>query len=362
MDPSITMDASTIFNQLINNIENSKLNYVISKTPFSANISIKRSYIKYFNPPLQTAPIVKQDMVDLGNIKLAEKEKGVTAQLEDKEKLEEKLFQEKMKVKSLKDEIGQYREEVLNIKKERKASNSKIKKLETDLDDLNQQSTKKCQIIKDLENEQIEKNEVLKAKDRECKNLKNEKIELKKRLEESLLELATMKEEKLPENNNTVKYRCPLCDVKFESAVELSAHVRGNHYKDQVSQTIKTPSVEISRQTEEKDQTCEYPCFYCGQIIRSSKESLQSHQMKCRNPDLVFNDSIHRETYFQPQPILPAYPYHPPFLLPLEVSCYTCSEKFKNKSELRTHCNASHPELVLFWCDICLTNFGSEVH
>ena len=36
-----TMDAAQRFNELLNQIENSKLNYVISKTPFSANISVK---------------------------------------------------------------------------------------------------------------------------------------------------------------------------------------------------------------------------------------------------------------------------------------------------------------------------------
>ena len=60
MNLSITMDASTIFKQLINMIENSKLNYVINKTPFSANISIKRSFIKYFDASLQTAAAEKK--------------------------------------------------------------------------------------------------------------------------------------------------------------------------------------------------------------------------------------------------------------------------------------------------------------
>ena len=44
------MDASRIFNDLLNQIEKSKLNYVINKTPFTANISIKKSFIKWFDP------------------------------------------------------------------------------------------------------------------------------------------------------------------------------------------------------------------------------------------------------------------------------------------------------------------------
>ena len=41
------MDAALRFNELLNQIENSKLNYLISRTPFSANISVKRSLIKF---------------------------------------------------------------------------------------------------------------------------------------------------------------------------------------------------------------------------------------------------------------------------------------------------------------------------
>ena len=51
------MDASRIFNGLINKIETSRLNYVINyKTPFSATISIKSSFVKYFSEqsPMET--------------------------------------------------------------------------------------------------------------------------------------------------------------------------------------------------------------------------------------------------------------------------------------------------------------------
>ena len=41
------MDAALRFEELLNKIESSKLNYVISRTPFSANISVKRSLIKF---------------------------------------------------------------------------------------------------------------------------------------------------------------------------------------------------------------------------------------------------------------------------------------------------------------------------
>ena len=41
------MEASTVFKEILNKVETSQLNYLISKTPFSANIAIKSSFIKY---------------------------------------------------------------------------------------------------------------------------------------------------------------------------------------------------------------------------------------------------------------------------------------------------------------------------
>ena len=42
------MDATSIFSDLLKKIEDSNLNYVMNKTPFSASISIKCSFIKRF--------------------------------------------------------------------------------------------------------------------------------------------------------------------------------------------------------------------------------------------------------------------------------------------------------------------------
>ena len=50
------MDVTQVFNELINKVEKSNLNYIIhNKTPFSAQISIKRSFVNFFDAP---APVV----------------------------------------------------------------------------------------------------------------------------------------------------------------------------------------------------------------------------------------------------------------------------------------------------------------
>ena len=43
-----TMEATATFNSVIDVVENSNLNYFINKTPFSATIYIKSSFIKRF--------------------------------------------------------------------------------------------------------------------------------------------------------------------------------------------------------------------------------------------------------------------------------------------------------------------------
>jgi hypothetical protein len=44
----LTMEANSIFQDVIKFIEKSELNYVMKKTPYSANISLKSSFIKRF--------------------------------------------------------------------------------------------------------------------------------------------------------------------------------------------------------------------------------------------------------------------------------------------------------------------------
>ena len=54
------MDSSTIFRNLLRTIEDSQLNYTMSRTPFSATISLKCSFLKRFKEGSQIS--------DLGNV------------------------------------------------------------------------------------------------------------------------------------------------------------------------------------------------------------------------------------------------------------------------------------------------------
>ena len=127
------MEASRTFNELITKIETSQLNFKIIKTPFSANIYLKSTFIKYFE---QNAAPVSNNADNVTNnykteaIKLDENEKDAS---EDKVKLEQILKQERSNVKSLETELGELRNETLKIKKEKNILNSRLKACKTEL-------------------------------------------------------------------------------------------------------------------------------------------------------------------------------------------------------------------------------------
>ena len=77
------MDARRVYNDVINFVEKSCLNYSILRTPFSAKISIKSSFIKTFNA------------VPDRNLNVAvhrEEETNSKKLLEEHAELEEKLY------------------------------------------------------------------------------------------------------------------------------------------------------------------------------------------------------------------------------------------------------------------------------
>ena len=353
LDYFVTMDASRIFNEIIKQIENCQLNYVINKTPFSANISIKKSLIKWIDTPSKTETIVKAEQGDLPCVEKSELTEKLEMVLQEKERLEQLLNQETLKVKSCECDKEQLRVELLNVKKEKHASNTKLRTQNSEISNLKDEAVEMQQTIKDLENEVNEKKKALDVKYEMVGNLKKEKKESESKLTETLLQLSSIQDEKLLEKRKTLKKKCTCCDVKFASTVELNQHVRENQFKDQISQTV-TQKVEILSEL----KNYRYPCFYCGFNIKS-KENLQKHKVECSEPGLEFLDIVYRQTPFQHlQTSTSSYP--PPFPWPVDFPCYTCDEKFENKIALRRHYDSSHTDIILFWCNVCFTNFGSE--
>ena len=133
------MDASQTFSHLLKLIETSNLNYKLSKTTFSATISLKSSFVRRFHEDFsRPSPdthfrLAKEDLgkenLDLKKVEEENFElKAKIKEFEDSaEKLEQKTAQlqiafENSKVKSedLKRQISDFREEVLKIKGEKR--------------------------------------------------------------------------------------------------------------------------------------------------------------------------------------------------------------------------------------------------
>ena len=257
------MEASKVFNHLINEVEKSKLNYKIPRTPFAADISIKSSFIKYFEIPCPHSDSANDEpnVIDnLDTMKLLNDSKMVH---EENARLEDHLKQQNSKVKSMEAETGAFREEILEIKKEKRTLMMKLKEYESKQDLMKQEEIKKEKIIDDLKNKLKMSIEEIKSKDTECSNLKSDKIAITKQLDKCELQLESLESEKLIEISSTSKeVKCSHCDNNYESLVELSPHVRVEHFKHQVSQT-RGMNVDNKSTQYEKDHNFEiYPCCH----------------------------------------------------------------------------------------------------
>ena len=225
------MEASTVFKEVLNKVETSQLNYVISKTPFSANIVIKSSFIKYHD-----AQSSKEPRKDESEIKPSFENLKYSSDLlklkEQNMKLEDLLQIEKKKVKSLEDQIGEFRENLLDIKKDKHDLNAKIVYNNYQLSDLTAEQIKISEAKKDLKTQIVLKNEKLNEKDYEIKVIEKENEKPKSKLDQCLSEIESFKLETM---KNQVKFKCTTCNITYESGVELNQHVRNNHVKHQVS-------------------------------------------------------------------------------------------------------------------------------
>ena len=329
--------AAEIFNDVISYVENSKLNYFINKTPFSATISIKSSLIKRH----ETAPepqiklkdsdykenVMQENEIMKKKLKVAEKAANELKEvIEDRKRLESAHEKDQEKIKELENQIAGIRSELLTVKRDKNTTNQKYKGLEEEFSMLeanrNNVKEENKAVKEELENKIKNKNKLLADKTSECKQLIEDKVQLEELLENAHLELKAVKKE--TDNNNEFKFKCSLCDSDFVQAVELSEHIRSNHSKDQVSQT-RTLNKIVYTQTEEKIETCEYPCFYCDYVITSCKDLMQ-HKGDCP----VFPDK-----------------------------CDQCDAKFRYRSDLIDHYKTNHPEITLVWCDFCQAGFDA---
>ena len=130
------MEAAKVFSEILSQVENSQLNYMISKTPFSANISIKSSFIKYYVVPSFSEIEVKKEAEDFKLLEVDKLNNEFNCVNEQNLTLQENLKQEKNKGKSLEEQIGLFRQEILDLKKEKNVTKTKLKTQSSEIDSM----------------------------------------------------------------------------------------------------------------------------------------------------------------------------------------------------------------------------------
>ena len=332
------MDASKTFNEVIEHIEKSKLNYVIQKTPFSAQISIKRSMIKYYDAPphfneVQTE--VKEETSDAAEIvKLT---KSLAAATENIDKLEEAVNRERNKVKSMDEELANLRNDNLKVKKEKKELKQKLdiqeRSLKTEVEIMNL-IEEKANVDRNLR----ETCDALHSMDDDYKLLQESSKEAKLQYAKEIESLKTKSVHYDSQSVNTL-IPCQFCVEEFKSKTELTNHVRVKHYRNQVSQT-EPISISEKKDCETVDdaKSEEFLCFYC-EILLEAGEDLELHKSWC-----------------QPIPLT-------------DFPCKKCGAQCIDEKELETHLSSYHGKDSyqafsdkhedLNTCDFCGIKFGT---
>jgi hypothetical protein len=122
---NFNMDANKIFQKILAAVENLSLNYLINKTPFSATISLKSSFVKHYSedhsePKIEIDPVNSEQ-----SLKIIALENVVEQQ---KIAIEEKCMEEKIAKSSAESKAVEFKEEVLMLSSEKCKLEDKIKK------------------------------------------------------------------------------------------------------------------------------------------------------------------------------------------------------------------------------------------
>ena len=207
------MDPVTVFNDVLRYVETSKLNFIMNKTPFSATISIKSTFIKRFNATQSDTDeyqgrksvkkedadhVVKSENSEAKDIKfrkkiqeLEEEVKALTTELyhanKQKDTIEARLEEEKINLKSSEDQVCEFRADLLKVKAEKK-------QLKRELDNLEQIVERDTKVLNTMK--------------LDTELASNEKLSLESKLEEVVKEVENIKEQKIV---NEVNIQCEFC-------------------------------------------------------------------------------------------------------------------------------------------------------
>ena len=165
--------------------------------------------------------------------------------------------------------------ELLKVKAENNTFKSNIKTLETDLSDVSNEKEAIQREIKDLDTKLKVKVKNFTSLEVKMQSLREEK-ECSDLMNENLLS-----EFKLSKLSRESQESCNFCECKFESKLQLKAHIQADHYK---CQGLQSGNNFVRNEGLEATQGFNYKCFYCDNMILS-RDSLQKHKSICHGID-----------------------------------------------------------------------------
>ena len=173
----------------------------------------------------------------------------------------------KEKVTDFNAQISDFREELLNVKKDKHNLTTTLKAQKDENETLRKEAKElitenkrlKCSVEKTMS--------MLDAQTIELQAVVNENDNLQAALNESKSELTKCMVEKQAEDQ--VLYSCSECELNFNSYKLLKQHIRTEHCQSKATQKNIDSIFE------------EYPCYYCDQMIFSTSE-LEKHATSCQ--------------------------------------------------------------------------------
>jgi chromosome segregation ATPase len=144
-----------VFDSLISSVETSRLNYILTRTPFIATISLKRSFAKFHDHigDEETRNEIEESKEENNELydKIRILEEKLRVSEDNKDNLEKVYNFEKEKVKATKDLEGEFRVELLKLKSEKHSLISNNKSLQVRVDELEKECDTMQKENKDLE-------------------------------------------------------------------------------------------------------------------------------------------------------------------------------------------------------------------
>ena len=252
------MAGEKAFKDVLDYVTNSNLNFLILQTPFSAQLSLKKSFVKRFNESSgENLNEVKDELVhDADETKLKELEKRLTivnlANMKLKETIEEKS-------NLISDLEHKYKDLDTDLKAEKKKMKKERQKFEKKAI---QESEPKVKL-------EINEDEEITV---EISNVS---------INNKFASLANNDDIMDPSNTDFVN--CKICDVASFNEASLADHVYRHHKETSnfATQSSTPKAISSFQQTETKDEEfVPYNCFYCN-ILISNKAYLTEHVKKC---------------------------------------------------------------------------------